>query len=879
VSFERVGHYELLEKLGEGGMGVVYRASDTRLNRSVALKFVKAQFSQRWEREARAIAALNHPHIATLYDVGEHDGSPYLAMEFVKGAPLKGPYGAKELIEYGIQVADALAAAHAAGIVHRDLKPANILVTDKGSVKVLDFGLAKLTEPSREGETAATQTAAIAGTPSYLAPEQLQGKPADARSDIFAFGCILYELWSGRRAFPGDTMAAALAATAFAEPKPLDGAPAELEKLIRRCLRKDPERRPQHMDDLRVALEDLKLEPESVGSGAAAEARPARFRWGWMAALCTLAGLALGAAGTLWFARTRPPAKPLTFTMLTHDTGLTNWPAISRDGKLVAYASDRAGGDTQDIWVQQVSGGGAIRITDGGANFTSPSFSADGSLLAYASSRDGGTVFVTPALGGEPRRVATGADFPSLSPDGKWVAFRTRDGHNLGVVEIASGVVYTTAAKDSLDQGIIQMLDTHPVWSPDSRSLLTLSAPIAGIFSMANFGYWLFAFNPSAPAQSLQAARRMDTGGVKDWSDRFSVTDWAGDRVYAAFTRGDSVQIATARVSVGHARIDDPHLLAGGAAVHGSVSAASDGAIAFAAGTNSVDLWRLPVDANRAVRTGDPQPLRRGRANDGFPFVSLRARTLAFCPTAHELWTKDLSSGKERLMVASADLLQLPVVSEDGQRIAYQTIRGNHVTFWVAPAAGGPSKKVYEGDGRIHLDSWRPDGEGLVFEHFANRKVIDLLDLASGSHRMIAEHPDGELFQGFFSPDMRWLLVSLLKNGAGTLALIPMRDGQAAPLAEWVHLTNGPEDTKGRLSPDGNTLYYLSSSDAAHALRALRLDPLTKKAVGLPIDLLTFAGVRRSPFDVGVTRLELTVNADSLIFNQTDHTANIWLGR
>ena len=244
---DTVAHYRIEARLGEGGMGVVYKAKDTRLGRSVALKFIKAQFSRHWEREARAVAALNHPHIATLYEVGEHEGSPYLAMELVDGRPLKGPLPVKQAIEYGIQMADALAAAHAAGIVHRDLKPGNILVTEKGSVKVLDFGLAKLAE--REGAPASTQTAGLAGTPGYLAPEQIEGKPADTRSDIFAFGCILYELLSGRRAFPGETITAALTAAATTEPKPLEGVPERLDELVRRCLRKDPARRFQHMDD------------------------------------------------------------------------------------------------------------------------------------------------------------------------------------------------------------------------------------------------------------------------------------------------------------------------------------------------------------------------------------------------------------------------------------------------------------------------------------------------------------------------------------------------------------------------------------------------------------------------------------------------------
>jgi serine/threonine protein kinase/tetratricopeptide (TPR) repeat protein len=299
---QQVSHYQIQEKLGEGGMGVVYKASDTRLGRSVALKFVKAQFGHRWEREARAVAALNHPHIATLYEVGEHEGSPYLVMELVDGRPLKGPLPVKRAIEYGIQIADALAAAHAAGIVHRDLKPGNLLVTEKGSVKVLDFGLAKRAE--REGAPASTQTAGLAGTPGYLAPEQIEGRPADARSDIFAFGCVLYELLSGRRAFPGETVMAALTAAATTEPKALEGVPEQLDKLVRRCLRKDPERRFQHMEDVGVELEELK----QAGGGAATLA-PRTSRKIRTVAISFLLAAVLAAGGLYYRSR---QAKPLT---------------------------------------------------------------------------------------------------------------------------------------------------------------------------------------------------------------------------------------------------------------------------------------------------------------------------------------------------------------------------------------------------------------------------------------------------------------------------------------------------------------------------------------------------------------------------------------
>jgi len=299
---QQVSHYQIHEKLGEGGMGVVYKASDTRLGRSVALKFVKAQFGHRWEREARAVAALNHPHIATLYEVGEHEGSPYLVMELVDGRPLKGPLPVKRAIEYGIQIADALAAAHAAGIVHRDLKPGNLLVTEKGSVKVLDFGLAKRAD--REGAPASTQTAGLAGTPGYLAPEQIEGRPADARSDIFAFGCVLYELLSGRRAFPGETVMAALNAAATTEPKALEGVPEQLDKLVRRCLRKDPERRFQHMEDVGVELEELRQ-----AGGGAATLVPRASRKIRTVAISVLLAAVLAAGGLYYRSR---QASPLT---------------------------------------------------------------------------------------------------------------------------------------------------------------------------------------------------------------------------------------------------------------------------------------------------------------------------------------------------------------------------------------------------------------------------------------------------------------------------------------------------------------------------------------------------------------------------------------
>src|SRR5271166_3621023 len=247
---DRLGPYEIVSPLGAGGMGEVYKARDSRLDRTVALKVSKAEFTERFSREARTVAQLNHPHVCTLFDVGPN----YLVMEFVEGVPLQGPLPLEKALEYAGQILDALDAAHRKGIVHRDLKPANILVTKQG-IKLLDFGLAKQAVRLSEGDAtkALTEQGQILGTLQYLSPEQLHGQEADARSDLFSFGCVLYELLTGQRAFDGQSAASVTAAILEREPAPLDVSPP-LERVIRTCLAKDPDQRFQSATDLKRAL-------------------------------------------------------------------------------------------------------------------------------------------------------------------------------------------------------------------------------------------------------------------------------------------------------------------------------------------------------------------------------------------------------------------------------------------------------------------------------------------------------------------------------------------------------------------------------------------------------------------------------------------------
>src|SRR3984893_13301339 len=304
---EKLGPYEILSRIGEGGMGEVFKARDTRLDRTVAIKVSKAEFSERFEREARAVAALNHPHICTLHDVGPN----YLVFEHVEGEPLKGPLPLEKALEYGAQICDALDAAHSKKITHRDLKPANILVTKQG-VKLLDFGLAKFEKPvavAQETMTMAlTSQGQILGTLLYMSPEQLQGKEADARSDIFSFGCVLYEIITGRRAFDGASPASVIAAI-LERPAPsiAEVAPAALDRLLKRCLDKDPENRWQTALDLKAALE---LVSQAVPEAAPAVQIPTKNPRLWMAATAAMTVVA-GVALWGWLKPTPASPRPL----------------------------------------------------------------------------------------------------------------------------------------------------------------------------------------------------------------------------------------------------------------------------------------------------------------------------------------------------------------------------------------------------------------------------------------------------------------------------------------------------------------------------------------------------------------------------------------
>ena len=501
-----LGPYRIESKLGEGGMGEVFRAVDTRLGRAVAIKITREQFSARFEREARAISSLNHPNICTLHDVGPN----YLVMELVEGetiaARLKsGPLPVKTALLYASQIVAALAEAHGKGIVHRDLKPANIMIAKSG-IKVLDFGLAQLTKVEVSAEITTPGTAL--GTPGYMSPEQVECKETDARTDIFSFGAVLYEMLTGRRAFAGRSVGSVFSAILRDEPKPVaeiaHGVPRELDRIVTRCVRKDPDRRYQHAGDLKIDLLQLKEDLAGDGSGVREEkpARPnvgrqARHRaWWWLAATALCVAIAIAAG------RLHAPKAPLaawTVTGLTADAGLSGFPALSRDGKLVAYASDRSQAGQLDLYIKRVAGGQPIRLTTDGAGNTAPDFSPDGSKLVFRSNRDGGGIFEIPAFGGDARLLARGGGNPKYSPDGSPVAYWTgAEARGVSPLVPGSGTVWVVSVSGGQPRqmGANFTAARDPIWSPDGQHLLFIGYTSTKAYvESSSLDWWLVSID------------------------------------------------------------------------------------------------------------------------------------------------------------------------------------------------------------------------------------------------------------------------------------------------------------------------------------------------------------------------------------------------
>ncbi len=879
-----ISHYKIVSKLGEGGMGIVYKAEDTKLKRAVALKFLRSdviedpEHRERFLREAQAAAALDHPNICTVYEIDEVDGQTFISRAFLEGQTVKQkvkerPLKLDQALDIAGQTARGLQAAHGKDIVHRDIKSANLMVTAQSHVRIMDFGLARLADRSQ-----LTKTDARLGTPAYMSPEQVQGKEADQRSDIWSLGVVLYQMVSGRLPFAGEVEAAVTYGILNEQPEPVtalrSGVPIELDRLLDKAMAKDPAERYQHVEEMLVDMRALAKRGAAGGPSLVPPPPPdRRLRPGAILVGFAVGAIMAGGSAYLFTSRgTSPPAPDYTLRRLTYDSGLTYQPTVSADGDLVAYAADRASEGNLDIWVQQVGGGGEpVPLTHHPADDHEPHFSPDGKSIVFRSARGEGGIYIMPALGGDERLLVPRGRRPLFSPDGSLVSYHTGtgdEGSRIGIVPLPDGKPIELQP-DFRGAG-------WPIWTPDGKHLLFRGFPEG-----SDWDWWVSPID-GGPAVATHARAALDRSGLTEAQTRVNLWRpeiWQpnSDHVLFSAKSGDARSIWRIPISptTWQAEGGPTRLSHGANDVHPSMTAA--GALCFAAVERNVDIWALPLSANQARPTGEMYRLTTSPAHDFSPAISRLGRTLVFLSDragAVDLWVQDLMTGQARRLTQTPSVEAIPTISADDTTVAYTVYldrEGMSSSLRLQASAGGVHQEVCKNCGAVA--AWSSDGRLLVGQPF---RIVDPI---TGTDLDILGSPNEPFYESSFSPDDRWVVFHKLIAADRTqiYAAPPERmaeDGEES----WIPITEGKAmDDKPRWSPDGNLIYFTSDRDGFTCLWAQRLDPATKQPSGAAIDLRHFHQASLSLEEVTLWIREISVARDKIVMPLAQLSGNIWL--
>ena len=789
----KLGPYEILGQIGAGGMGEVYRAKDPRLGRDVAIKVLPPSFSadadrlRRFEQEAKAAGVLNHPNITAVYDIGAVDGSPYVVQELLEGETLRstlagGKLSTRRATDYATQIAHGLAAAHDKGIVHRDLKPENLFVTKDGRLKILDFGLAKLTQTESAvssatnlpTETKGTEPGVVLGTLGYMSPEQVRGKTADARSDIFSFGAILYEMLSGRRAFHGDSAADTMSAILKEDPPDLSvtnqSVPPGLERIVRHCLEKNPEQRFHSAHDVGFALEALSQTsaPQAAAPSAIRARRIPPLVW-------LLAGLAAGAA-LAWLAGKRAApaaqrgseARTPIFRRLTNLSGLEDFPTLSPDGQLLAFV--HRAGSKSDIWVQRAGSRRPIDVTAEckGESF-SPAFSPDGRLIAYGSQCGGGGIFVMGATGEDVRRLTKFGTHPAWSPDGKTIFYSNeliiRPYGRLGTsalwaVDVASGNSRMVYEGDAI----------QPAVSPHGLRIAYWGLPTGG----SQRDVW------TIPVKGLAKGERpvpVTQDLPVDWNPIWSAD---GRELYFLSNRDGVMNLWRVPIDEATGKTLGPPVADRLPAREvGGIALSGDGRrLAYVDRQQTFSFDRLTFDAQGRL-VGKPEEIYQSALEVADFDVAPDGKTIAF--DARGAAQEDIylmgTDGKGVRQVTDDPFKDRhPKFSPDGSRIAFHSDRSGRYEIWtIAPDGSGLTQLTHTQGETIIEPHWSHDGRLIAVSNgkFATLLRLDAAGAVGSSERIPAPGPGQEFYPIEWSADGRRLIgVGVRTDDASTTEVL-----------------------------------------------------------------------------------------------------------
>ena len=797
-----IGHYQIIAKVGEGGMGKVFRAHDPRLGRFVAIKVIAAgsrddveEGTLRLVREARAASALNHPNIVTVYDIGAlpdtQPETPFVVMEFIEGRTLKdviraGTASFRQRLGYAVQIAEALTAAHAAGIVHRDIKPANVMLNAMGLVKVLDFGLARhvAAEPAtataaaaqlEEIESASTQTAPelvtragyVVGTFAYASPEQVESHPIDARSDIFSFGILLYELLAGRRPFDGSTPIQLTASILRQEPRPVSElcpeAAGALESIVHRCLQKKPEDRFQKAAELKAALEEIRNAQTASQIGPPPPA-PRINRLTAAIALTAAAAMLTAGAGFWWMNRAEPVNPPLMAEPLTSYVGVERSATFSPDGSQFAFSWNGEDRNNPDIYVRPVKEGRYLRLTDSPLADESPAWSPDGQYIAFRRLAPGfgieksakAQVILMPPLGGVERLLAEG-DIRGVrwTPDAREVAVSiavsqpeeesNRSRYAVELISIESGARRRLTDPPASTRG-----DLDFAFSPDGQWLALMRfgpSPATDVLVMPARG----------GKERLLAHENVWTGGVTWTPDSKSL-------IYASSWDGRRRLFRLPAISTGNGRAQ-PLPLAGiepdasaPALFLGSRNAAP--VLAFERHSSDASIWRYDLTGEGANHSG------RRLIDSTWPETS-------------------------------------PSTAPDGSRLVFASMRSGISELWTADGSGRNQSQLTRVPGSSGSPRWSPVDDRIVFDSFlGDNKEIFVIGAAGQNLVRLTSEPKEEARPNW-SPDGKWVYFRSTRSGSAQIWRVPS-NGEGA--ATQITFQGGAEPIP---SWDGEWLYYI----------------------------------------------------------------------
>jgi eukaryotic-like serine/threonine-protein kinase len=889
-----LGAYEILSLLGQGGMGEVYLARDTRLGRKVALKVLRGDAEldehakRRFGQEAQAASALNHPNIVSIFDVGHHDGLDFIAMEYVEGQTLRamlsqGEIDIKRAVDFAAQAAMGLAAAHDAHVVHRDIKPENLMIAPSGHLKILDFGLAKLSDKHQEflaSQTATvtrtpalTRAGAIVGTTAYMSPEQARGQPLDGRTDIFSLGVVLYEALTGAQAFSGPSVIDVLHAIINTDPRPAievePRLPVEVMEILGKALAKEPVERYRHAGDFEL---DLRRFKRSLETGSLPSLKPARTpsvqsqssTATWI--IAAILGIVAGAAGVSLLPRSTAPTvissglERSTLTALTTDAGFEGDPSFSPDGETLAYTSDRTG--NFEIFLKQVSGGPDINISNDAADDVQPSFSPDGRQIAFVSTRGGapellfmgpntpmrgGDVWVMPALGGNGRRVARSGNFPSWSPDGTEIVFTSGPwfGPKLHRVSALGGTPRDVRVQFAA--GVTPAHLLYPRFSSDGQWIV-FGSPTDVYVVSANGGPVKAIARGQAPLWGVDSRSIIYSNGevgtnLSLWSIAFDTATGAiaGPAQPLTVGRGADLQAASSK----------------------------DGKrIAFAATEVATHIESQEFDAETGRFRGSPVALTNSRDQIYFFDVSQDGRSALFelrRGHASSIWR----ANADRTLVQLASDAQYdhanPQWSPDGGTIAFsrrptRNLQAAH-SLWTMAADGANPQRVVENMGLNGLFTWMPDGRGLV--HVDADRQLSLLDLTSRTERRLTNEP-GIMPVVTISPDGKWVIYQCVVGETIDLHAVPIERGQTQ-----IVVASNAQDYHPSVSASGRWVYYLPDHKNLYRIPG----PAQNWRQAIPEKITDF---HLTPISF-IENPQLSRNGSHLAYSKGRITSDIWL--